>query len=482
MYSYSTQKYLLYYLAGVFTVLSCARAYNPDIERGSNFKFREGFPEVRISAIGLLSETDEPGINVSTDIVYGSLIYKERDGKSEARFTIEIQIVPQVESDEAVNLSSKTEQQSFSISRGNSDITHSQEVFSYDTRVPVKPGNYQINVTVIDQHSGKSITRRTQTYIPDPDDNTVSNFTNIQLLGKDMDVQNPAWSPITTYDVPGSIDSLMFRLQVTNNDADAPLTINSRLIRFKSDTTVARPMHYNNYSPSSIQYKGIDYDREEELQSNRRTLTQPGSVLIEYKYAQHKRGNYRFEVTNEVENEEEERFKARDFGVKSKNYPSIKSARELARPLHYLMDEDEYEELMAINNPDSLKQAVDRFWLRSLKNKNDARSVLKMYYQRVEEANKQFSNFKEGWKTDLGMIYILFGPPWYIDRRLDQMVWSYSYNRNDPEYNYLFRTPKLKSEFFPFQNYLLQRQQQYFNIQYQQVQLWLSGQILRRSI
>jgi len=100
----------------------------------------------------------------------------------------------------------------------------------------------------------------------------------------------------------------------------------------------------------------------------------------------------------------------------------------------------------------------------------------------VEEANKQFSNFKEGWKTDLGMIYILFGPPWYVDDSLNRMRWSYSYNRNDPDYNYLFETPKLKSEFYPYQNYLLQRNQYYFNIEYQQTQLWLTGQILRRSL
>src|SRR5699024_3055691 len=109
-------------------------------------------------------------------------------------------------------------------------------------------------------------------------------------------------------------------------------------------------------------------------------------------------------------------------------------------------------------------------------------SVIKMYYERVEEANKQFSNFKEGWKTDTGMIYILFGPPWYVEQHLDQMIWSYAYNRNDPEYNYRFHQPKLQSEFYPFISYLLRRNQYYFQIQYQQLQLWLSGQILNRSI
>lgn len=471
--TYLSNAYPIYLLTLAFA-FSCARSFNPDIERGSTYKYRDGYPEVRLSAIGFLDEGDKPGIDITADIVYGSLIYKEFQDSLKAEFVVEIQIVPKGETSEIT----KTNQEKVPIVRNNPNIVHSQEIYTYDKRIPVQPGTYTINVTVVDQNSGKQITRQTQTFIPDPT-NSVSNLTNIQLLGK-TDGAN-SWSPITTYDVKGQIDSLMFRLQVTNNSSEEPMAINAKLTKFRSDTTIARPMHYNNYSPSSIQYKGIDYDEEEIIQTNRRILTQPGSVLIEYKFARQNRGNYRFEVTTDEE-VEEDLFKARDFSVKSKNYPSIKSAEELARPLYYLMGDKEYDRLMAIKDSDSLKQEVDKFWLKALNNKNTAKEVIQMYYQRVEEANKQFSNFKEGWKTDLGMIYILFGPPWYVDQSLNRMVWSYSYNRSNPDYNYGFITPKLKSEFFPFQNYLLQRTQNYFNIQYQQTQLWLSGQILTRSI
>lgn len=463
------------YLLILSFALSCARSFNPDIERGSSFKFREGYPEVRISAIGFLDEGDEPGIDVTAEIVYGSLIYKEVEDSLSASFTIEIQIVPE----ENTNEVSKVQQETISLVRQNSNIVNSQETFSFHKRIPVNPGSYTINVTVIDRNSDKQLTRQAHTFIPDPA-NSITNLTNIQLLGKTGNDDN--WSPITTYDVKGQVDSLMFRLQVTNNSSEEPMAITGRLVRFKSDTTIARPMHYNRYSPSSIQYKGIEYDEEEVIQSTRRTLTQPGSVLIEYRFSQQPRGNYRFDVMSDEEEEDSNLFKARDFGVKSKNYPSINSAEELARPLYYLMNDKEYEKLIAIKDSDSLKQAVDRFWLKNLNNKNRAKQVIQMYYQRVEEANKQFSNFKEGWKTDLGMVYILFGPPWYVDQSLNRMRWSYSYNREDPDYNYIFETPKLKSEFYPYQNYLLQRNQYYFNIQYQQTQLWLTGQILQRSI
>src|SRR5690625_5656413 len=59
----------------------CVRSSNPDIERGSFLQFQDGYPEVRMASIGLLSEEDEALINEATDSVLGSLIYSPRDDR-----------------------------------------------------------------------------------------------------------------------------------------------------------------------------------------------------------------------------------------------------------------------------------------------------------------------------------------------------------------------------------------------------------------
>jgi GWxTD domain-containing protein len=237
-------------------------------------------------------------------------------------------------------------------------------------------------------------------------------------------------------------------------------------------------MHLNSYGPSSIQYQGIEYDQETLVRQSQRRLLQQGSVFIEFKFPQQKRGNYRFEVTSDKE--ESELFKARDFGVKSPNYPAVKTALELARPLAYLMGDDEYKEMMAISEPDSLKQAIDRFWLREIGNKNEAINVIKLYYQRIEEANKQFSNFKEGWKTDTGLAYVLFGPPVYVNRRGRNMRWVYSNNLVNDRRSFQFGQPTFRSDSFPFTHFILNRSQSLYQVQYQQKELWLTGLILQR--
>ena len=456
-------------------IMSCARSSNPDVQRGSTYKYRAGYPEVRFSAVGLLNEQNQPSIEISANIVYGSLIFKEVNNEQQAKMAIDIRIVSKKNNDNVI----ESLHDEITLKNKDTNLISSQQSFIYENSVEVPPGRYEVNFTLTDIHSRKKITRKTSTSIPDPDNNKID-LTDIRMLGKDVDTENPQWLPVTTYNVQGKVDSLMFIFQATNNSSEQPLSINANLIRFESDTSIARPMYFNNYSPSSAVYKGIDYDAQTTVQQSERKLVQQGSVFIEFKFAQQERGNYRFEVRSNKE--ESDLYKARDFGAKSKNYPALKTARELAGPLAYLMDEDEYEELTSISDSDSLKEAVDRFWLKKIGDVNKAQNVLKLYYQRAEEANKQFSNFKEGWKTDRGMMYILFGPPWYVDRRLDQTLWSYAYNQSDPKRNFMFLQPKLESEFYPFQHYVLQRNQQYYSVEYQQRSLWLSGLILQRRI
>jgi len=461
----------------IIFLFSCARSYNPDIERGSGYLYRQGYPEMRISALGLFDKNGKPGINITADVVYGSLVFKNTDDTYQADVSMDISILDKENPDNIVN----SRHYDFSIKKNDQSIVNSQEVFTFQKRIEVKPGDYKINVTITDRNSNKQTARSTFAYLPNPED-TKPNLTNIQMMGKSNDENNGDYFPITTYDVPGKIDSLKFIFQVTHNDPNTELTINTKLVDFKADTTPARPMSFNNYSPSTIQYKGIDYDEKTEIQSNRRVLTETGNILIEYVFPIQQRGDYRFDAEIEGSPGEEDQYKARDFSIKSKNYPSVKTARELARPLYYLMSKKEYNKMLSYNSPDSIKRAMDHFWLEHIGNAQTAKSVIKMYYERVEEANKQFSNFKEGWKTDLGYIYILFGPPWYVEQSLDIMKWSYSYNREDPRYNYLFQKPKMRSEFYPFDNYLLQRNQYYYNVEYQQRQLWLTGTILTRNI
>ncbi|MEX0845074.1 MAG: GWxTD domain-containing protein [Balneolaceae bacterium] len=470
--------FLTILLFALLFLLSCSNEYYDSIDRGEGYNYRPGYPELRLAATGYVNEEDETNIIVSGDIVYGSLVYSDRDDVFKAEVIIEIQI-SKVNEYKRVTIVARDEFTE-TITSENERIIYSQDVFTFEKEFSIAPGLYNVQVSVVDKSSGQQSIRSARTELPDPEDDN-SHITEIRILGKKSSDQESSFKPATTYDIPSSYDSLRFVFQVTNNDPDKPIELESQLIRFRSDTSIARPINFNNYSPSSISYLGIDYNDYEVIQSSKRELNQPGSVIIEFGFKDLKRGNYRLEVSS-TQGNESEIFKGRDFSIKSANYPSLKTARELAKPLYYIMTNKEYEQIMAINNADSLKKAIDRFWLSNIQNSSTAKNVISLYYERVEEANKQFSNFKEGWKTDPGMIYILFGPPWYSDIISKQMYWSYSYNREDPEKNFVFNQTKLNSKFYPFNNFILERSNYYYTIQAQQIERWRTGLILNYNL
>lgn len=51
------------------------------------------------------------------------------------------------------------------------------------------------------------------------------------------------------------------------------------------------------------------------------------------------------------------------------------------------------------------------------------------YYSRIEYANSRFKSYTQGWQTDMGMVYIVFGSPASVDKRQDYYNPSRVYER-----------------------------------------------------
>ena len=466
---------LVIFVVLVSSILSCNNAYIAEVDRAGDYDYQPGYPELRVVGAGFVDvDTDSSFIELTAEVVYASLVFKNIDGLFSSEIELDVQVVDQVQPDRILGTTNTT----YIISDSSSFVVNSQDSYQIFKRIPVPPGAYNVRVILRDASNERESFRRLEIEIPNPSESR-SYLTNIQVFAKDEE-EGPAFEPVTTYNLSETSDSVRLVFQVTNNRVNEPQTIDTRLIKFESDTMQARPMSWPDYTPASLPYKGIDYGEYEVINTSKRILTDAGTVTIELFFENLKRGNYRFEVRTQVSGEEV--FKARDFSIKSPHYPSLRTPRELAAPLIYIMREEEHAELMAISDPKEQKYAVDRFWLSNIKNTAKARQVIELFYERVEEANKQFSNYKEGWKTDMGMMYVLFGPPWYVQRSLGEEKWAYSHNLYDFETNFIFVAPRIKNKFYPFENYQLVRNQQYFSIQYQQVQKWLSGSILRDNL
>lgn len=151
------------------------------------------------------------------------------------------------------------------------------------------------------------------------------------------------------------------------------------------------------------------------------------------------------------------------------NYPSLKTPEELLEPLRYITSSSEFKKLK--NNP-SKKLAVDKFWLNITGNKNRARELIKIYYTRVKLANIYFTSYKEGWKTDRGMIFTVFGAPTIVYKSDKYEKWIYGENQTNAGLVFLFEK---KTKFFSDIDYELHRNQVYKTTWYQAVDVWRNG-------
>jgi GWxTD domain-containing protein len=476
---------VLIFLAPVLiAVTGCGGSAMRNVDTGSQFSFRQGYPEIRTFTSGHVSEEGTTFIRINTDVVHGSLIYRRTaDDVFRAGIAADITIYQPVDR-ELKPL--ETRRFNFEIREENTSIATEQTTFSFERYIPAPPGRYIVEVRITDTDSRKTSSRRSSAIVPDPA-TTEADLTQVQILGifnEDAPVRQRS---ITTYDVPGMLDSLRFVFQVIKPENSDALTVQMELLSFRYDDDLPRTLSMLPLTRGSMSYRGIDYTRYEIVDAQVRRLEpdDSGTIVIEYQIPRPDPGNYRFRVSFEGDTVtgdiQGDHLRARDFSIKSRNYPAIRSARELARPLFYLMNRRDFDQLMAINDPDSLKNEIDRFWLSNIGNRNKARSVIELYYSRVEEANKQFSNFKEGWMTDMGMIYILFGPPWYVEQSLEYMAWHYSYNQFDTRASFIFERPRIIGEDYPFNHFVLVRQRDYQNLEYERVRDWLTGDILTRN-
>jgi hypothetical protein len=92
---------------------------------------------------------------------------------------------------------------------------------------------------------------------------------------------------------------------------------------------------------------------------------------------------------------------------------------------------------------------------------------MKNYFKRVELANLYFTSYKEGWKTDRGMVYIVFGMPDEVFKFNDREVWNYNLTKQKLNFSFV----KSSSVFDP-ENYVLLRDSKYQQNWYETIDLW----------
>lgn len=153
----------------------------------------------------------------------------------------------------------------------------------------------------------------------------------------------------------------------------------------------------------------------------------------------------------------------------SETFPDIKKADELVPPLRFITSKDEYDELSASTNK---KASIEKFWVNCTGNQERAKEVIRKYYNRVQDANLYFTSYLEGWKTDRGMVYLIFGSPNVIYREENSETWVYGEENNINSLSYAFS--KVDNPFTD-NDFILERSPVYKQSWYSAVDIWRQG-------
>ena len=182
-----------------------------------------------------------------------------------------------------------------------------------------------------------------------------------------------------------------------------------------------------------------------------------------------------------VKRDSEDGYTFYNFGG---TFPTMTKPEQMVEPLSYLASEDEMNTMRSSSKP---KISLDEFWVKCGGNIEKSRELIRIYYTRVLYSNYYFTSFKEGWRTERGMIYIIYGPPDKVYKSPEGESWGYSKpvlkskwgGGYHLEENYLFFNFKVRENRFTDNDYYLSRSETLISFWDKAIASWRKGIVFR---
>jgi len=119
------------------------------------------------------------------------------------------------------------------------------------------------------------------------------------------------------------------------------------------------------------------------------------------------------------------------FKILWQNFPDFIQDLDMAiRQLKIIASDEEMDQFQRASAA-KREKLFQEFWKRRDPTPSTpVNEKMEEYYRRVKYANEQFSTFRDGWETDMGRVYLIFGPPTDVERHpfdIDSKPYEYWY-------------------------------------------------------
>jgi GWxTD domain-containing protein len=245
--------------------------------------------------------------------------------------------------------------------------------------------------------------------------------------------------PLNVREIPDTLglsDLMLISEIVKNSEGDKIIPNISGAVTSKQTSL---SFYFDIYSSTKedvvLEYTLNDLKKNVSLKQEDPRTIKPGTNSITHTInnASFSVGNFSLSITLKDVNRKEINSTSKSFVSKIEGIPS--AINDLDKAIAQMIYIASPAELDYIKEAKEIQERMDRFmafWDKRKPNpKVEENPILNEYYRRVEYANKNFKGFGEGWHSDMGMIFITFGPPSYVERHPLDMnskpyeIWEY---------------------------------------------------------
>ncbi len=272
------------------------------------------------------------------------------------------------------------------------------KVLLASTVIPLTGGfDYEMTVTITDENRKKSQTNRFFCSKKDPN-------SRLNFLGTEKGAKAPLFQDRI---VAGK-----------SYEIESGQDLNSIFVRYYNREFPLPPPPFVDYTPDPFNYQADS------------SFVLSNDSLGKFNFTADSSGFYHFQ-SDTTDNS----TKGYTLFVSSVEFPYVTRIENMIDPFRYLVGRKDYE---TVDESINSRAALEEFWIQWSGSKEIARKAIKNYYSRVEEANRLFSCHVEGWKSDRGIIFCVYGKPNKVYYKKDVETWIYGEEGNPLSVTFTF--------------------------------------------
>jgi len=361
------------------------------------------FPGFYLDAANYKGDSPEKTrLDVYFQIPYANLQFIKYQNKFRAKYSVTLTIFDE---DKDKRIVEKTWNGKIIVNNFDDASSENNFKFGYKS-LELPPDDYVLTCILYDKDSKKDYFVEAQLEVRDF--NKSLNFSDILLISSEINNQ------------------LVLNISNAISSSDSSLFFFYEIYSDKEDSI-------------NLEYTIETNEDEEILKQKERLEIHKGNNQIRKKLDNSKISLGKYKITVKALDDDDDTISgtSKSFVSKIFGFPSsITNLDNAIEQMAYIATSDERDEMLDTENFEEKMQKFKAFW----KNKDPSptttqNEVLREYFRRISYANKNFKHYFDGWKTDMGMIYIVLGPPDNVDRHPFEFdskpyeIWYY-YNIN----------------------------------------------------